>query len=147
LVPGESNGHSYKRGTAWGIFGNINVSTTFADIRDGTANTIMTGELQRLTDGSFPATPSSSHDGWAVGGDATGFTTGNCFTKKATAGDWPLFQPLNNGQFASPGSDHANGANFGLADGSVKWISTGIDINIFSLLGSMNDGVSAMIPE
>ena len=33
----------------WGIFGRINVSTKFGEIRDGLSNTIMTGELQRIT--------------------------------------------------------------------------------------------------
>ena len=58
----------------WGIFGRVNVSTKFKEIRDGTSNTIMTGELQRITD----FTPGSK-DGWAIGGPATLFTTGAMF--------------------------------------------------------------------
>ena len=49
-----------------------NVSSHFSDIRDGTSNTIMTGELQRLTPqrnvtmkNAYEAT---SYDGWALGG-------------------------------------------------------------------------------
>ena len=34
----------------WGIFGRVNVSTKFGEIRDGLSNTIMTGELQRITE-------------------------------------------------------------------------------------------------
>ena len=30
-------------------------------------------------------------------------------------------------------------ANFGLADGSVRFVSTSIDANVFALLGSMAD--------
>ena len=33
----------------WGIFGRVNKSTKFGDITDGMSNTIMTGELQRIT--------------------------------------------------------------------------------------------------
>ena len=49
-----------------------NRATTFADIRDGTSNTIMTGELQRLVS---PPSGISSVEGWAAGGVATAFTT------------------------------------------------------------------------
>ena len=34
----------------WGIFGRVNISTIIDEISDGTSNTIMTGELQRITD-------------------------------------------------------------------------------------------------
>ena len=47
---------------------------------------------------------------------------------------------MNNGFFGSPGSDHANGANFGMADGSVRSSPTSMDPNVFALLGSMADG-------
>jgi prepilin-type processing-associated H-X9-DG protein len=121
-------------GAAWGIFGAMNASTSFAQIHDGTSNTIMTGELQRIPpSGLF----GGSHDGWAVGGDATGFTTGTPNSSNAA---------MSNGFFSSPGSDHSNGANFGMADGSVKFLSSGIDANVFALLGSMNDGIPAMLP-
>ena len=49
-----------------------NISTAFRDIKDGTSNTIMTGELQRL-DGSVMQR--TSQDGWALGGVATLFDT------------------------------------------------------------------------
>jgi prepilin-type processing-associated H-X9-DG protein len=130
----------------WGIFGQINQSATFASVRDGTSNTIMTGELQRINVAATTAdAPKLSHDGWAVGGDATGFTTGALAT--ITGSTPPAYTSLmNNGLFQSPGSDHANGANFGMGDGSVTFISSSVDNNIFALMGSMNDGVSAQLP-
>jgi prepilin-type processing-associated H-X9-DG protein len=48
---------------------------------------------------------------------------------------------MNNLHFASPGSLHSNGANFGIADGSVKFLSQTIDADTFALLGSMADYV------
>ena len=48
---------------------------------------------------------------------------------------------MNNHFFGSPGSDHADGAHIGLADGSVtfhgriQWIQP-----FFALMGSMADG-------
>ena len=123
----------------WGMFGRVNVSTTFAGVRDGTSNTIMTGELQRITD----ITPGSK-DGWAVGGPATLFTTGamvrydgNKLEFVAQPGEGKL---MNNKFFGSPGSEHSGGAHFGLGDGSVRWISDSIDPRIFALMGSMADG-------
>jgi prepilin-type processing-associated H-X9-DG protein len=132
----------------WGIFGRVNVSTTFGEIRDGLSNTIATGELQRLTKIN-PAT-NNSHDGWAVGGSPTLFSTG-CMTTYTVASDGSgtitvTFvaangQMMNNNFFGSPGSQHSKGANFGMADGSVQFINDSMDARIFALMGSMDDGV------
>ncbi len=122
----------------WGIFGRVNVSTSFDEVTDGTFCTIMTGELQRIVvaNANYGGANNLSHDGWAIGGDATGFTTGYQATINKVRS--PL---LNNGLFQSPGSDHPRGTNFGLTDGSVKFLSTSIDPNFFALLGSMADNV------
>jgi prepilin-type processing-associated H-X9-DG protein len=125
----------------WGIFGRVNVSTTFNEIRDGTSNTIMTGELQRIViaDANHGGVNNLSHDGWAVGGDTTGFTTGYGGPGVPINGKPTAL--MNNGFFQSPGGDHVGGANFGFADGHEQFISTSIDPNVFALLGSMADGV------
>jgi len=130
----------------WGIFGRVNVSTTFKEVADGLSNTIVTGELQRITD----VTPTSK-DGWAIGGPATLFTTGAMFRRSgntvvpaASAGGGGRL--MNNGFFGSPGSEHANGANFGIADGSVSFLSDSMDPNVFALMGSMADGQAVSPP-
>ena len=111
----------------------------FADIKDGASNTIMTGEMQRL-DGTTDNT--TSQDGWALGGVATLFSTGN-----AVDGHWPATGGgMNSDFFQAPGSDHRGGANFGIADGSVQFISENVDSNLFDKLGAMADGRPEALP-
>jgi len=134
-----------------GIFGKVNFSTTFGSIRDGLSNTIMIGELQRINTFADANAIYNSHDGWAIGGDATAFSTGN---PRNTSPPCPL---LNNADeisvptsttyaFPSPGSDHTGGAHFGIGDGSVRWIADEIDMDVFALLGSIADKTSAQLP-
>ena len=125
----------------WGIFGQINKSTSFASVRDGTSNTIMTGEVVRLTDTNQPT--NVSKDGWSVGGPATLFTTGcmvglvgSQYQNVATGG-----KMMNNKVFPSPGSEHSGGAHFGLGDGSVTFLTDSMDATVFALMGSMADGI------
>ncbi len=125
-----------------GIF-RPNVPTAFAAIRDGSANTIMTGELQRLLHDSTDYR-ARSQDGWAVGGSATLFTT-NDDEAGANSG---IYQRggINNGFFEAPGSEHVDGAYFGMADGSVCFLRNEIDVLLFRYLGGMADGRNAQLP-
>jgi prepilin-type processing-associated H-X9-DG protein len=151
MVSGDPVGRNNQLGglcyakSGFGIFGRVNVSTGMADFRDNQKHTIMTGELQRIIKKvpAGPFTPTSgpilSHDGWAVGGSPTLFTTG-C-THPANAETKSL---MNNGHFASPGSEHLGGANFGFCDASVRFLTTTIDANIFAILGSIADKVTLL---
>ncbi len=127
-----------------GIFGKINKSTAFVSVRDGTSNTLMIGELVRIT----PVENSSfySKDGWSVGGPATLFTSGALIglvgsNYQNVDGVSQSGKLINNNFFGSPGSEHTGGAHFGLADGSVTYISDSMDYTVFALMGSMADGV------
>ena len=128
----------------WGIFGQVNQSTTFAAIRDGTSITIATGELQRINNINLGTwVLGDSRDGWVIGGDATGFSTGayaannnGTISFVSTGG-----KLANNWYFGSPGSDHPGGANYGMADGSVAFLQDTINYSTFALLGSMADAV------
>jgi prepilin-type processing-associated H-X9-DG protein len=129
-----------------GIFFQPNESTGFQSIVDGTSNTLMVGELQRIPTPSttvFNSTsgPEYTSDGWPFGGDATSFSTA-CYAS-ATGAPQTL---MNNGDFRSPGSEHSGTVNFGLADGSVRSLSVSMDATIFQFLGSMADRIPAAMP-
>ncbi len=129
-----------------------NSSTTLQMIGDGASHTIMIGELLRLHP---PATvpvgenpeyyqPSlTSNDGWALGGVSTLFDTA-IFHE---AGDLGQNGGQNQEFFESAGSEHVNGANFGAVDGSVHYLSTDIDSQVYAYLGSMADGDPAAFPD
>ncbi|MBN2021412.1 MAG: DUF1559 domain-containing protein [Pirellulales bacterium] len=114
---------------------------------DGTSQTILVGELQRLlpAEGAtgYDRSNAFSNDGWAVAGVATLFVT-------AVAGegtDAGQYGGLNNGFFESAGSDHPNGAHFGMADGSTRFLSEDVDSQIYAYMGSIRDGEVFALPE
>jgi len=145
LPPDVANVFANTEANSWGVFGKINKSTTFAGVRDGLSNTIMTGEMQRIIQTVAPynasAGPYVSRDGWAIGGPATTFSTGVGFDGTSIVVTAVGAPQVNNGYFACPGSEHSKGCNFGLADGSVSFIADGLDGRIFALMGSMADDV------
>jgi prepilin-type N-terminal cleavage/methylation domain-containing protein len=138
-VAGEVAGTCFAE-KGLGILGQVNQSASFASVRDGTSNTILAGELQRITTtaiNGFSASqgPTLSQDGWAIGGLPTLFSTGQPYPAAATN---PM---MSNGYYQSPGSEHSNGANYALGDASVRFMNTSTDNNIFALMGSMADKV------
>ena len=112
-----------------GIFA-TNDSVRMVHVTDGTANTIMVGELQRLYRPGHD--DEISQDGWAIGGVATMFST--CSDR---------CQGINSDFFEEPGSDHNGGANMGMADGSVRFVSETVSLTVFKALGTMksSDGL------
>jgi prepilin-type N-terminal cleavage/methylation domain-containing protein/prepilin-type processing-associated H-X9-DG protein len=145
-----TTGFTNSAKNCWGIFGQVNVATSIGSVRDGTSNTILTGELQRFSDPGLALVGSIkpnavSQDGWCIGGAATLFTTGTSKTGTAVANRTET-NLMNNGNATSPGSEHSGTSNFGMADGSVRSLSTTVDANIFSLLGSMEDRCPANLP-
>lgn len=113
------------RGIFW-----VNSHVSLASIKDGTSHTLMIGEVQRLRDrNSTGLTLETSQDGWAVGGAATHFST---------CSDGCL--GINGKHFEAPGSSHKLGANFGLADGSVRFLSENMNIFVLTALGSIASG-------
>jgi prepilin-type processing-associated H-X9-DG protein len=132
-----------------GIFFYPNQSTGFQSIVDGTSNTIMTGELQRIITQGTPVNASTgpvlSRDGWAIGGVPTLFATQSCASTSTSGLTSITGSLMSNGNYISPGSEHNGVSNFGMADGSVISLSTAMDCYTFALLGSMADRLPVSI--
>lgn len=105
---------------------NVNRKTRIADITDGTSNTFIVGE----------AMPGWSQWNWWYNPNACTATCAIPLNRvlrvPKNIGDWP-----NNYGFASR---HTAGGNFGLADGSVRFISDTIDILTYRSLATVSGG-------
>lgn len=102
---------------------------TMADITDGTSNTLAIGEVR---DGHL----SNNTNLWSVAGRHSHSlrTTENPIN--TAPGTGILYTTLN-GAFLSR---HPNGANFGLADGSVRFVQQNINITLYRNLSTIRGG-------
>lgn len=115
----------------------LNSSISVRQVRDGLTNTILVGEK---------IAPRHSQDlGWCSGTSATLRHSGVSIN-----GGWDVvqfFQPLQNPTTNAPSqnatggfsSQHTGGAQFVLADGSVRFLSQNLDGDVFSHLGNRED--------
>ena len=101
-----------------------------AGIGDGLSNTFFVGEdLPKM----------NQHCGWTN----ANYATGTCAIPLNNAmqagqpgynnpGDWPNVYSFR--------SRHSNGANFGLGDGSVRFVPQSVDINVYRAMATRNGG-------
>lgn len=140
-----SLGTNYWGRTMNGVFGADNNNTEtymrrFADITDGTSNTIAIGEVSvsehvtttNVSDTRFPI--------WAGG-------NGFCCAMRRLGGvlrmansQFYINRRVGDASDQSFGSQHPGGAQFVFCDGSVSFLSENINTNIYSYMAGRNDG-------
>jgi len=116
-----------------------NSTTRFADVADGTSNTIALGETTRTVYNG--RTASWGYRGWVMTGiDLRGGINDWSF------GDYITPQVGRLGSWGRAGSLHPGGANFCFADGSVRFIGQDTDPITLRELGYMADGSTVNLP-
>ena len=114
-----------------GMFSMYPESVKIADVTDGTSNTFMIGEVRESIVGS----------GDGAGGAGGWYNIGWASPWSVTTTVWGIDPPVwNEGADHPFSSRHVGGAQFALADGSVKFISVNINIRLFNNLGSKAGG-------
>ena len=134
---------SYRRAdqTNDGPFIN-NLRNKFGEIADGTSNTVFLGERAHM-DRVMDAIPGENIDAWgwwAFGAE------GDVLLSAAERVNWRMLTPTQadfDMRINVFGSMHPGGANFGLGDGSVRFISETIDLVTFQRVCMHKDGVPA----
>jgi prepilin-type N-terminal cleavage/methylation domain-containing protein/prepilin-type processing-associated H-X9-DG protein len=108
-------------------------------ITDGTSNTLMVGERWLSPDWYFKASGPESDD--YRGGYTSGYVAYGNNTR------WGIYQPMQDKPYDSVttdyrtfGSAHPAGFNAVFADGSVRVIHYGVNLGVFTLACSRNDG-------
>ncbi len=121
----------------------------FGDMSDGTSHTVAIGESH--TDPDF-VKDGQGMDWWIIGSpqadpcNCQGGTGGTEFSEASGSFYMPMnTQTLNPGTHGhlmelAFGSYHVGGAQFGLCDGSVHYLSDSIDLKVYQNLGARNDG-------
>lgn len=135
----DCNYWSRQAPTARKLFGE-NSKSTISSIKDGSSNTLMVCETAReVANGEAPAW---GMRGWVTtGGDIDhGINVWDVPSGSTT----PTVGNLDNWGFV--GSLHVGGAHFGLADGSVRFISENTDLNVLKRLGTISDGQVVEVP-
>jgi prepilin-type N-terminal cleavage/methylation domain-containing protein/prepilin-type processing-associated H-X9-DG protein len=111
----------------------------FADIIDGTSNTLMVGEYTTIDTPrrrTFWAYTYTSYNQSSISDQSR--ILGNSYA--ACAALQTVYPGVDNPCTRAFGSNHANGTNFCLADGSVRFIQYSVDINMLGAMATIAGG-------
>ncbi len=106
-----------------------NSRVTLTGITDGTSNTLMVGELSWKD--------ANCYRPWTRGWDSDAMASSKNVINALNA---VPYNGSNNFNDVSFGSQHSGGANFLLADGSVRFVQQSIDLNAFRAASSRDGG-------
>jgi prepilin-type N-terminal cleavage/methylation domain-containing protein/prepilin-type processing-associated H-X9-DG protein len=138
-------------------------TVSIADIRDGTSNTIAVGEVTTSLNVTVLDNSERQFPIWAGGNPTLDSNSGNNTTCDgnfgsclrfaggvATTGGPPDYTINYNKTLAdsdlSFASCHPGGAQFAFADGSVHFLSDGINAETYRRLGNRKDGLAVSVP-
>ena len=106
----------------------VNSSVSIDDISDGTHQTILIAEAERLTTvNNANNNLTVSSDGWAWGGPSTMFSG--------------LVGPNKRTSWEYAGGPHEGIVQIGMADGSVQQVSESINLSIWQRLANFGNGL------
>jgi prepilin-type N-terminal cleavage/methylation domain-containing protein/prepilin-type processing-associated H-X9-DG protein len=162
--PSATHGTTAITKDARGMFARGGALIRLADVEDGTSNTLFIGEtLPEQCE--FMRSSGALGVGWAGGNNVAqgqtiqpinwkidrignifpGFVSCGCDSSTNPSGDkarcimnWAVTWGFK--------SNHSNGVNFAMVDGSVHFISQNIDMRTYQHLGCRHDGMSVSIP-
>ncbi|MDO5553085.1 MAG: DUF1559 domain-containing protein [Planctomycetia bacterium] len=132
----------------------VNTNRSMSDILDGTSRSFGFGEIswnefqpatRMWTRGYSPGlvvtlSTKSVHRNWWINAGPQAVTRGDTSVESGTG----KFAVLNNQ--GAWGSEHANGANFAMCDGSVRFVSETINLEIFVAVATVNQGENRDLP-
>jgi prepilin-type N-terminal cleavage/methylation domain-containing protein/prepilin-type processing-associated H-X9-DG protein len=132
----SSPANSYGGYALGGVLGkNSNVDP--ASIRDGLTNTFLFGEASWSGYEKYRT--------WTRGPSLTNYPAmGGCKNVRERINAGSSYGNFNDGAF---GSDHNGGAQFAMCDGSVHFISEGIEMSVYYALASRHGGEVAELPK
>ncbi|QEL15721.1 DUF1559 domain-containing protein [Limnoglobus roseus] len=124
------------------VAGSVSTNRTvrLTDVSDGTSNTLMVGELSRQIPSTNPAT-ASHYRTWTRGNNG-GAGACKCVTNSINS---TFYNGSNNFNDISFGSQHTGGCNFGMGDGTVRFVRDTVDLSIYKAAASISVGEVASL--
>ncbi len=121
-----------------------NRAKNFDDIRDGSSNTVAIGEMSRTENLNLGFTPQRA--GWACGTNAGGSGSILLYSTNSILGEATPQSRINGSNTAfnthSFASNHPGGSQFAMADGSARFVSEQVSIDVLKATTGIKDGLT-----